>query len=64
MQILQTLCTQGCCWLGLQPLAPAMHDKYGIMQTKNGIRGGRLCGLTCVQRVSQRCTGRVEPFIY
>lgn len=64
MQILQTLCTQGCCWIGVQPLMLAMHNKYGIMQTKNGLCDGRLCRLTCMQCVSQRCKGHVKSFIY
>lgn len=64
MQILQTLCTQGCCWIGGQPLVLAMRNKYGIMQTKDGICGGHLCRLMCMQRVRQRCKGHVKPFIY
>lgn len=62
MQIPQTLCTRGCCWIGVQPLVLAMRNKFGIMQTKNGICAAHLCRLTCMQRVSQRCTGRVKAF--
>lgn len=64
MQILQTLCTQGCCRIGVQPLVLAMHNKYGIMQTKNRICDGHLCRLTCMQCVSQRSTDHVKPFLY
>lgn len=64
MQIPQTLCTRGCCWIGVQPLVPAVHNKFGIMQTKNGSYGGRLCGLTRTPRVSQRRAGRATPLVH
>lgn len=32
MQIPQTVRTRGCCCIGVQPLALAMHNKFGIMQ--------------------------------
>lgn len=62
MQIPQTVHTRGCCWIGVQPLALTMHNKFGIMQRKNGICADHLCRLTCMQRVSQRCTGHVKAF--